>query len=595
MQAIKILRQPIQQLSRQLANQIAAGEVVERPASVVKELIENSLDAGATTIDIDIRAGGTLNIRVRDNGTGIPQNELHLALSPHATSKITSLDDLIHVLSMGFRGEALASIASVSELTLTSYHEDTAWRIKSNDGQFELSPASHPQGTTLEVSNLFYNTPARRKFLRSERTEFRYIEDVVKRIALARFDIAIHFRHNQRQIFSLAAAKSDEAQIQRLARIINKEFIQHAVALNFENAGLKLWGWLASPAYSRSQSDMQYFFVNGRMIRDKIITHAIRQAFDNKIYPGRFPVYVLHLEMNPEQVDVNVHPTKHEVRFRQTRLVHDFLVNSLQQALAADTFRDKHTNELTNELSAVVSINEFTESSAESSYANNIQPAGYTKSLKSSLSSVIAESPSAYSGPEKNSATRYESVKNKDIEKPLGVAIAKIRNDYLVAQNSEGVLLISLSRARRLILENKINTRLSEENRLISKPVLLPFSLRLKTDAAGWLKQNSNGLQQFGFEFTILGENEIMLRQVPVLMKVEDLKLSMEHFIEKLQKYNVASDTAISDVLLETILDEDFSQMPGDWNTLLRELEQGTDITGLYHQISEADLSKWFR
>lgn len=331
------VRQSIHQLSTQLANQIAAGEVVERPASVIKELLENSLDAGATQIDIDIQAGGTQLIRIRDNGYGIPQDELPLALSPHATSKIRSLDDLIHVASMGFRGEALASIASVSELVLTSCpisNSDMAWCIKSKEGVFDLTPASHPQGTTVEVNNLFYNTPARRKFLKAERTEYKHVEDVVKRIALARFDVAINFKHNQRQVFSLPTAISSENKLQRLTRLINKEFIQSAVELNFENAGLKLSGWLATGDYSRSQSDMQYFFVNGRMIRDKLITHAVRQAFQDTLYPGRFPVYVLQLEMDAEQVDVNVHPTKHEVRFRQGRLIHDFLFYSLREALA---------------------------------------------------------------------------------------------------------------------------------------------------------------------------------------------------------------------------------------------------------------------
>jgi len=336
MQAITKSRQSIHQLSSQLANQIAAGEVIERPASVIKELLENSLDAGATQIDIDITAGGTQLIRIRDNGYGIPQDELPLALSPHATSKIRTLDDLIHIASMGFRGEALASIASVSELSLTSLHDDMAWSIKSKEGQFDLTPASHPKGTTVEVNNLFYNTPARRHFLKAERTEYRHIEDVVKCIALSRFDVAFNFKHNQRQVFSLPVATSDENKLQRLTRLINKEFIQAAVQLNFEQAGLKLSGWLANGDYSRSQSDMQYFFVNGRMIRDKVITHAVRQAFQDTLYPGRFPVYVLNLEMDAEQVDVNVHPTKHEVRFRQGRLVHDFLFYSLREALAQE-------------------------------------------------------------------------------------------------------------------------------------------------------------------------------------------------------------------------------------------------------------------
>ena len=569
-------RQAIQQLSRQLANQIAAGEVVERPASVVKELLENSLDAAATKIDIDIRDGGIAGIRITDNGGGIPRDELQLALSPHATSKIISLDDLVHVMSMGFRGEALASIASVSELSLTSFYDDMAWTIKANQGQFEISPASHPQGTTLEVNNLFFNTPARRKFLRSQRTEYRYVEDVVKRIALARFDVAFNFRHNQRQVFSLAAAKTNATKIQRLARLINKEFIQSAVALDFESAGIKLWGWLASADYSRSQSDMQYFFVNGRMIRDKVITHAVRQAFASDLHPGRFPVYVLHLEMDPEQVDVNVHPTKHEVRFRQSRLIHDFLYNSLQQAL------------ISGSQVAQLKTNTVPGMSPSSSLADQFLQTGYSQSYSPGPDTGIADPSSAY----------HFTACNEGMDYPLGCAIAKIKNDYLVAQNKNGVLLVSLSRARKCSIKNKLNTHLSERASLVSKPVLLPFSIKLQNNAQGWLDKNIESLKRFGFEFSVFGEQDIMVRQVPAILHANDLKQALYRFIEILETNTLEANTIdlnqVSRALLEVIINEDFSQRPEDWNRLLRELEQLDDISGLYHQLSEEDFAKWF-
>ena len=564
-------RQAIQQLSRQLANQIAAGEVVERPASVVKELLENSLDAGASKIDIDIRDGGTAGIRITDNGSGIPRDELQLALSPHATSKIISLDDLMHVVSMGFRGEALASIASVSELSLTSYHDEMAWSIKANEGQYEISPASHPRGTTLEVNNLFFNTPARRKFLRSERTEYRYVEDVVKRIALARFDVALTFRHNLRQVFSLAAAKTNATKIQRLTRLINKEFIESAVALDFENAGLKLWGWLAKADYSRSQSDMQYFFVNGRMIRDKVVTHAIRQAFANDLHPGRFPVYVLYLEMDPEQVDVNVHPTKHEVRFRQSRIIHDFLHNSLQQAINGGSYI------------AEAKPDNITEFSSSSSVTDKIVQTDFSHTFNSGLKRSVTESSSAY----------HFTARNEGMDYPLGVAIAKIRNDYLVAQNNNGILLVSLPGARKRIIQNKLNTYLSEQETLISKPVLLPFNLKLQMNAQAWLDKNYEDLKQFGFEFSVFGEQDIMVRQVPAMLSAGDLKQALSRFI-KLLENNTIDPSLIAQALLEVIVNEDFSQRPEDWNSLLRELEQFDDISALYHQLSEEDLGKWF-
>ena len=562
------VRQPIHQLSSQLANQIAAGEVVERPASVIKELLENSLDAGATQIDIDIQAGGTQLIRIRDNGYGIPKDELPLALSPHATSKIRSLDDLIHVVSMGFRGEALASIASVSELILTSHHADMAWSIKAKEGQFDLTPASHPMGTTVEVNNLFYNTPARRKFLKAERTEYKHVEDVVKRIALARFDVAFNFKHNQRQVFSLPAATSDENKLQRLTRLINKEFIQSAVQLEFENAGLKLSGWVATGEYSRSQSDMQYFFVNGRMIRDKVITHAVRQAFQDTLYPGRFPVYVLQLEMDAEQVDVNVHPTKHEVRFRQGRLIHDFLFYSLREALSQG-----------NEVQSSGSYENSSLSFNAKNYAG-----GFT--------SINNDSVSEYSATYASSP--YQNLVNSDdLNKPLGVAIAKLKNNYLLAQNQQGLLVVQLTQSREVLIKKQIETSLAEQSKLISKPVLIPFNINLKTNAQTWLDKHVNNLQQLGFEFAALGENEIMVRQVPAMLNATDIKESIKGFI------NLISNKALdfSTALVEIIVGDDFSNSPTDWNTLLRDLENnGLDNSQkFYHQISDKDLASWFK
>ena len=567
------VRQSIHQLSTQLANQIAAGEVVERPSSVIKELLENSLDAGATQIDIDIQAGGTQLIRIRDNGYGIPQDELALALTPHATSKIRSLDDLIQVTSMGFRGEALASIASVSELILTSHYQDIAWSIKAKEGMFDLTPASHPLGTTVEVNNLFYNTPARRQFLKAERTEYKHVEDVVKSIALARFDVAFNFKHNQRQVFSLPVASSDENKLQRLTRLINKEFIQSAVALSFENAGLKLSGWIANADYSRSQSDMQYFFVNGRIIRDKVITHAVRQAFQDTLYPGRFPVYVLQLEMDAEQVDVNVHPTKHEVRFRQGRLIHDFLFYSLREALAQ-------------------AGNIKLETGFESS-SNDFNTKSYSGAFHSTANNFVTESSSTYA------ASVYQGLaSNEDINKMLGVAVSKLKNNYLLAQNQQGLLVIKLKQAREKIAQQQLNTSLAEQKKLISKPVLIPFNVTLKfdvkkIDAQSWLDKVTDDLQQLGFEFEVLGEAEIMVRQVPAMLNATDLKESINRFIDLVLNNQVSFPQA----LIEIIVKDDFSNSPTDWNALLRELEsvEVDKVKNIYHQVSDKDLENLFK
>ncbi|MEF1218401.1 DNA mismatch repair endonuclease MutL, partial [Photobacterium damselae] len=328
---------PIQILPARLANQIAAGEVVERPASVVKELVENSLDAGATRIDIDIDKGGSRTIRIRDNGKGIPKDELGLALSRHATSKISSLDDLEAIMSLGFRGEALASISSVARLTLTSRtaEQEEAWSAyaEGRDMAVQLKPAAHPVGTTVEVLDLFFNTPARRKFLRAEKTEFAHIDELIKRIALSRFDVNITLRHNGKVIRQYRAAQTQAQKERRLATACGQGFLQHALVVELTHGDLKLSGWICSSSGARSQNDIQYCYVNGRMMKDKLINHAIRQAYESSLAPEQYAAYVLFIDLNPHDVDVNVHPAKHEVRFHQARLVHDFIYQGIQSAL----------------------------------------------------------------------------------------------------------------------------------------------------------------------------------------------------------------------------------------------------------------------
>ena len=332
-------RPAIRRLPDYLANQIAAGEVVERPASIVKELLENSLDAGAGQIGVSLEQGGLRSIRVQDDGLGIPREELALALMPHATSKIATPGDLAAIHSLGFRGEALASIGSVARLELVSRtpEAEQAWRLATRPGEApdEPQPAAHPLGTTVTVTDLFHNVPARRRFLRSERTEYRHGEEVVRRLALGRFDVGFSLRHNRRTVFSLPAAPDEGARRRRIARLCGQAFAEHALHLDFARSGLRLHGWIAPPEQARAQADLQYFYVNGRVIRDRVLNHALRQAFAAVLPEGRHPAWLLFLEMDTAEVDVNVHPAKQEVRFRQTRLVHDFLVSSIGEALAA--------------------------------------------------------------------------------------------------------------------------------------------------------------------------------------------------------------------------------------------------------------------
>ncbi|MGB5577617.1 MAG: DNA mismatch repair endonuclease MutL, partial [Woeseiaceae bacterium] len=327
---------PIRQLPSHLINQIAAGEVVERPASVVKELLENSLDAGARAVQIDIVAGGQKLIRIRDDGKGIDHDELALALSRHATSKIASLDDLEAVASLGFRGEALPSIASVARMTLTSRAagSDSAWQLEADGGTISTpAPAAHPQGTTVEVHDLFYNTPARRRFLRTERTEYGHIEKWVRRLALSRPDIAFTMTHNRRTALSLAAASDEESRRQRVANVCGEAFADQCVYIEREIDGIALSGWIGLPTFNRSQPDMQYWFVNGRSISDRTLSHAARHAYRDVLYHGRYPAYILNLTMDPAGVDANAHPAKHEVRFRDGRRVHGVVSQTVELAL----------------------------------------------------------------------------------------------------------------------------------------------------------------------------------------------------------------------------------------------------------------------
>ena len=330
----------IKLLDQYIANQIAAGEVIERPASVVKELLENSLDAGAKNIQIDIEKGGVGLIRVRDDGRGILKEDLPLALAAHATSKIRACQDLQNIQSLGFRGEALASISSVSNFLLQSKvaKEQYAWQVSAMGKDIQAaSPVSHPTGTTIEVSDLFFNVPARRKFLRAEKTEFLHIEDLVKKIAISEFSVALKLTYNRRPVLQVPALDDASQAIKRIASICGTGFSKKTIFVDFKAVGLRLWGWLGLPETARSQSDLQYFYVNKRIVRDRVVNHSIRQACEDVIYPGKHPCYVLYLEIDAVSVDVNVHPTKHEVRFRESRLVHDFILYHLKEAWQGKT------------------------------------------------------------------------------------------------------------------------------------------------------------------------------------------------------------------------------------------------------------------
>lgn len=532
----------IKLLSTRLANQIAAGEVVERPSSVIKELLENSLDAGATRLDIDIEEGGIKLIRVRDNGGGIDQEDLPLALSRHATSKIYELDDLEAVATLGFRGEALASISSVARLTLTSStgEDGAGWQVVASgrDMEAEISPAPHPRGTTVEVRDLFFNTPARRKFLRTEKTEYTHLEEIVKRLALSRFDVGFNLRHNGRVIYSWRAGNSRAEQERRIAQVCGPAFMENAVHIDIERHGLRLSGWVALPVFSRSQADLQHFYVNGRCIRDKLVSHAVRQAYQDVLYHGRHPAFVLYLDIDSATVDVNVHPTKHEVRFRDNRNVHNFIYSSLHHALAKVTPEDlliKPGEAVFEQQSGLVqqgvAVGEFQgQERINFAAAAPQNPSGFG----GEASSYVPSYSSAYpQGHVQEQMGRYGELHqaanplpvNDEQVPPLGYAVAQLKGIYILAENAQGLVIVDMHAAHERITYERMKTAFAQGN-LQAQPLLVPESIAVSQKEADSAEQFADIFKNLGFELQRAGPETLLVRQVPVVLnraKVEQL------------------------------------------------------------------------
>ncbi len=520
----------IKQLPSHLINQIAAGEVVERPSSVLKELAENALDAKASEIIIDIEQGGLKRIRIRDNGMGIPKDELALALSRHATSKIASLDDLEHVTSLGFRGEALPSIASVSRMTLTSRSKNAeqAWSVAetANEDSIDPEPISHPVGTTIEVRDLFYNTPARRKFLKTERTEYKHLEDVVKKIALSRFDTAIELRHNQKTTLTLHPANTQSEADKRVALITGSAFIEQSLYFDFEAAGMRLWGWVGLPTFSRSQADLQYFYVNNRIIKDRVVTHAIRQSYRDVLYHGRHPAYVLFMELDPENVDVNAHPTKHEVRFREARSVHDFLYRTIHQALA-DVRPD------TDSAMQPTERPELPNQSQQSPYQPqqgrlgmpvNEQLATYRQLGQTSPPSTTHSIPTSSGSLQSVSSTSLPIQTKDDADvPPLGYALAQLHGIYILAENANGLVVVDMHAAHeRITYESLKNSHTDDAIR--AQPLLVPLVISVSEKEASFAEEHEETFTQLGFGINRLEAEKIVIRATPTLLRGADIE-----------------------------------------------------------------------
>nr|WP_162524904.1 DNA mismatch repair endonuclease MutL [Pseudomonas haemolytica] len=557
----------IELLSPRLANQIAAGEVVERPASVIKELLENSIDSGAKRIDVDVEQGGVKLLRVRDDGSGISADDLPLALARHATSKIRDLEDLERVMSLGFRGEALASISSVARLTLTSRTRsaEQAWQVETEgrDMAPRVQPAAHPVGTSVEVRDLFFNTPARRKFLKAEKTEFDHLQEVIKRLALARFDVAFHLRHNGKTILSLHEANDDAARARRVAAVCGSGFLEQALPIEIERNGLRLWGWVGLPTFSRSQADLQYFFVNGRAVRDKLVAHAVRQAYRDVLFNGRHPTFVLFFEVDPSVVDVNVHPTKHEVRFRDGRMVHDFLYGTLHRALGDVRPDDQLSAPI---VTAVVrpsgpEAGEFGPQGEMSLAANLLQSpqpqptytapnsgagAGYQYQYTPRPQSTVpvAEAQAAYReffaplpGAESGAAPSLPEG-GGDIP-PLGYALAQLKGIYILAENAHGLVLVDMHAAHERIMYERLKIAMASEG-LSGQPLLVPESLAVSQREADCAEEHHSVFQKLGFELQRLGPETLAIRQIPALLKQAEANRLVADVLADLMEYGTS-------------------------------------------------------
>lgn len=535
---------PIHILPDLLINQIAAGEVIERPASVLKELVENAIDAGARAIEVELEQGGVALVRVSDDGQGIPADELALAVTRHATSKISSLDDLESVITLGFRGEALPSIGSVARLTLTSRRADAehGWRLQVEGGRVgAVEPAAARPGTRVEVRDLFHLVPARRKFLKTERTELSRCEEYLKALALARPEVAIELTHNGRSLWRAPAAR-DVGQMQaRLAAVLGRELAASCLQLSQQGPGLALHGWVAPATAARSQADLQFFFVNGRYVRDRLVSHAVRQAFADVLYHGRHPVYVLHLSLDPARVDANVHPAKHEVRFRDGRLVHDFLYRSLHEALAGQ----RPGNVVATEPAPA----------DDPPASAGFRPYAYAPQQRLGLGQVreqlraysqlygdpdgsdgapIGLPPADAAGvPMREQGT--QQVRDDDSIPPLGYALAQLGGAYILAQNAQGLIIVDMHAAHERITYERLKQAVEQQG-LRVQPLLVPRQIAVSPAEAELAERESAAFAEFGFDIERAGPESVRIRALPEMLAHGDVEALLRDLLADLRE-----------------------------------------------------------
>ncbi|PRH81791.1 DNA mismatch repair endonuclease MutL [Arenimonas caeni] len=603
---------PIHQLPDTLVNQIAAGEVVERPASVVKELVENALDAGATRVDIELEEGGVRLIRIRDDGTGIPADELPLAVSRHATSKIASIEDLEQVGTLGFRGEALPSIASVSRFALSARSRGAPHgaRLEVDGGRVgEVAPHPHPEGTTVEVRDLFFNVPARRKFLRAERTELGHIEEWLRSLALARPGVELRISHNGRLGRHYKPLRQGEEQLRRVAEALGEDFTRQCLEVSHAAAGLGLRGWVGLPTAARSSADQQYFYVNGRAVRDRTVAHAVRQAYADVLFHGRHPAFVLFLECDPRLVDVNVHPAKHEVRFREQRLVHEFIYRTLHEALASTR---------AGQLGA--SPGQEAPGLASAGVAGGVQGArpGWVPQ-QSGLGLPVREAMAAYASLYQASAAaapplapgasgeaaNEAGAAGDDAPPPLGYALAQLHGVYVLAQNAQGLVLVDMHAAHERITYERLKAALDGEG-IRSQPLLVPVSLAVSEREADAAEQHAEALAEYGFEIRRAGPQALSIRAVPTLLADLDPRALALDVIADLREHGSsrrleqARNELLSTLACHTSVRANRRLTVPEMNALLRDME-ATERSGqcnhgrpTWVQLGMAELDRLF-
>jgi DNA mismatch repair protein MutL len=602
----------IQTLESHLVNQIAAGEVVERPSSVIKELVENSLDAGAKSISVEVEAGGTRLIRIVDDGGGIAKDELILAISRHATSKIRNLEDLEKIGSLGFRGEALPSIASVSRLSICSHqastehaepnHANHGWKINARDDQTPVPDASAP-GTTIEVRELFYNVPARKKFLRTEQTEYKHIESLFKTLALSHPQVAFRLIHNQKTIYQLRAADNLDEQRQRLAVLCGKDFANSLIEINIEIENLRLTGWVALPTFNRSQADMQYFFVNQRIIKDKLVSHAVRQAYHDVMFHGRHPAFVLSLEMDARQLDVNVHPQKHEVRFRNSREVHNFLYGGLHRALA-DV---QPAQQIDSPAFAMTESQPQSASLPNISEQTGISFNRFASYHASPSPGRLGEQTKAYVALLQTNAPDQKQPENHDQQvPPLGFAIAQLKGIYILSENVEGLVVVDMHAAHERIVYERMKQNAAEEG-VIKQPLLVPFSLNVSQAEADLVEENEVLFEHLGFSVERLGHEQVRVRAIPALLKNANteqlIRDVLSDFIEygRSDRIKEYENEMLSTMACHGSVRANRLLSISEMNALLRDIEQ-TERSGqcnhgrpTWKQLSLDQLDKFFK